>query len=201
MYTTLLNDDYWYPSSERFPVPESEHHLDETIYLIQALRSHFKGAPDVCVNGDLFLFHTLGGAATQSEPDVFVAMDAPEGARSLYQLYLCGKPPCMVIEVTSDETCKEDLSTKKEVYEQIGIKEFFLHDVLGDCLDPRLQGYQLTDGFYQGMEPEADGSLISTATGLILRPEPNFLRLVDLATGKPLLSYDELWQGRHPSGR
>ncbi|MFL6234050.1 MAG: Uma2 family endonuclease [Thermoanaerobaculia bacterium] len=192
MYTTLLNDEYWYPTSERLPVPESEYHLDETIYLLQALRAHFKSAPEFYVNGDLFLFHTDGGAVAQSEPDLFVAVGAPEEARSLYQLYRCGKPPCMVIEVTSRETYEDDLSTKKEIYEQIGIQEFFVHDVLGDCLEPKLQGFQLNDGIYAQMEPGTGGRLVSKTTGLILKPEHNFLRLVDATTGKSLLRFDEL---------
>jgi hypothetical protein len=97
----------------------------------------------------------------------------------------------MVLEVTSAATASDDLSTKKDLYEQIGIQEYFLHDVLEEYLDPRLQGYQLVEGRYRLMRPGLDGSLVSATTGLILKPEPTSLRLIDSATGRPLLSYEE----------
>jgi hypothetical protein len=76
----ILRSDYWYPSSERLPAKESCRHLDETIYLLQALKQHFHRDPNVYVSGDLFLFHTGGGPVANHEPDVFVVRDFPGDA-------------------------------------------------------------------------------------------------------------------------
>jgi len=46
------------------------------------------------------------------------------------------------------------------------------------------------NGRYRRITPEADGSLRSLTTGLLLRTEGKRLRLVDAATGEPLL-WDE----------
>jgi hypothetical protein len=99
--------------------------------------------------------------------------------------------PSLVIEITSDSTRDEDVSKKKLCYERLGIEEYFLHDPYGDYLDPRLQGYRLGMNRFQRILPEADGSLRSFTTGLLLRAEGTSLRLLDAHSGEPLLTGDE----------
>ncbi len=66
------------------------------------------------------------------------------------------------------------------------MEEYFLHDPYQDYLDPSLQGFRLVNGRYHRIAPEADGSLRSLTTDLLLRTEGMKLRLVDIATGEPL---------------
>ena len=49
----------------------------------------------------------------------------------------------------------------------------------------------MTNDRYQRIEPEADGSLRSLATGLLLGIEGPRLRLVDAATGERILWEEE----------
>jgi hypothetical protein len=95
-----------------------------------------------------------------------------------------------VLETTSASTRRED-KDKEEIYEQLGVDEYFQFDPEGDYLDPRLQGLRLVGGRYHEVHPEPDGSLVSLATGVIFRPEGLRLRLTDAATGKPLLRKEE----------
>jgi Uma2 family endonuclease len=74
----------------------------------------------------------------------------------------------------------------------LGIEEYFVHDPYGECLDPVLQGFRLVNGHYQPIQPEADGSLHSRTTDLLLRTEGQRLRLVDAGTGEPLPWDEEL---------
>jgi Uma2 family endonuclease len=97
-----------------------------------------------------------------------------------------------VIELTSDSTRQEDTAKKKSLYERLGVEEYFLFDPEGDYLHPRLQGYRLEDGRYVPLEAAVDCSLTSRTTGLTLRPEGEWLRLVVTATGETLATREEM---------
>ncbi|HSG39638.1 MAG TPA: Uma2 family endonuclease, partial [Thermoanaerobaculia bacterium] len=83
---------------------------------------------------------------------------------------------------------------KKSLYERLGVEEYFLFDPLGDYLDPRLQGYRLMRGWYQPLSSR-DGSLVSRTTGVTFTVEGDHVRLIETATGKPLLRREE-WKVR-----
>jgi Uma2 family endonuclease len=182
-----LQRDVYYPESDGEPMAETEIHLDVTIDLIQGLRRRYRDDAGVYVVGDMFLYYVEGDPRSVVSPDVFLVRGVPKTPRRrIYKLWEEGKAPSLVIEVTSDSTRDEDVRKKKAIYEQLGVEEYFLFDPLGDYLKPHLQGYRLHNGRYQRLAAEADGSLRSLTTGLILRPEDTGLRLVDAETGKPI---------------
>jgi Uma2 family endonuclease len=187
-----LQRDVHYPESDGQPMAETELHREEMTYLIQALQSWFQEAPDVHVGGNLFLYYVQGDPRKFVSPDVYVTKGIPKGLRRVYKLWIEGKPPSLVIEVTSDSTRDEDFLKKKAIYERLGVEEYLLFDPLRDYLDPPFQGYCLVGGRYQPTPLAGDGSLISRTTGLQLRPEGHRLRLLDPATGEPLLSDQEV---------
>ena len=190
-----LENEIFYPESDGEPMAESEIHLLETIYAIEALRERFDGEPDVYVGGDLFLYFEKGRRDAAVAPDAFVVKGVPKlPPRRKYLLWEEGKAPCFVLEVTSDTTQKKDLGDKKNTYQRLGVEEYFLFDPLGDYLKPRLQGYRLgTGGRYRAVAPEPDGSLASTTLGLTFRPEGSHsLRLTHTSSGEPLLRREEL---------
>ncbi len=188
------DDEDFYPSSDGRPMAESDLHMEEMFYLIQALKDRYQGMPDVYVAGDLLLYYVRGDRKACLAPDVFVVKGVPKRKRLSYLLWKEGEAPCFVIEVTSRSTRNEDIESKRDRYEKMGVEEYFLHDPLGEYLNPPLQGYRLKDGRYRRISPEADGSLVSWTTGLRLRREGEHLRLVDLASGQPLLSFEEVWE-------
>jgi Uma2 family endonuclease len=186
-----LQRDEYYPESDGKPLAETEVHLDEIVYLREALQERFRDVPDVYVGCDMCFYYVPGRRTIFVAPDLFVVFGVPKlrdgERRRVYKLWEEGQAPRMVIEVTSDSTRDEDQQTKKALYERLGIQEYFLHDPLGDYLDPRLQGFRLATGRYLPMKPEKDGSLTSRTTGLLLKPEREGLRLIDAATGKVFL--------------
>jgi Uma2 family endonuclease len=181
-----------YPESDGQPMGETELHREEMTYLIQALQSRYRETPDVQVGGNLFLYYIPGDPRAVVSTDVYVTLGIPKGLRRVYKLWEEGKAPSLVIEVTSDSTRDEDLSRKKVCYERLGVEEYVLFDPLGEYLEPRLQGYGLVQGRYQPIPREIDGALLSRTTGLRLKPEGHRLRLVDPATGEPLMSDQEV---------
>src|SRR3954465_2927962 len=146
-----------YPESDGQPMAETQFHLNETIYLLEAIEAHFCTAPDVYVSGDLFLYFVEGDPLSVVFPDVFVVKGVDKKIRRVYKLWEEGsRAPCLVIEVTSESTRDEDTSHKKALYERLGVEEYFLYDPLEAYLDPRIQGFRLSQGRYQEIRPEPD---------------------------------------------
>jgi Uma2 family endonuclease len=186
-----LDDGIHYPESDGRPLWESDWHHHNIAYLIYALKNLSWDVPDLYVSGLLLLYYEPGNPGAVVCPDVFLVRGVPKGARRTYKLWEEGRAPSLVIEVTSRSTRSEDLGDKKEKYARLGVEEYFLFDPLDEYLSPRLQGFRLTQSKYRRIEPATDGSLTSAVTGLRLQVEGPRLRLVDLATGKPLLRTDE----------
>jgi Uma2 family endonuclease len=184
--------DVEYPDSDGQPMAETDIHRDEMHDLIKALQRRYQDVPDVYVSGSLFLYYVQGDPRAVVAPDVFLVKGVEKKRRRTYKLWEEGRPPSLVIELTSDSTQDEDLSKKKLCYERLGVEEYFLHDPYQDYLDPSLQGFRLVNGRYRRIAAEPDGSLRSLTTGLLLRTEGKRLRLVDAAMGEPLPWGEEL---------
>jgi Uma2 family endonuclease len=189
-----LQRNIYYPESDGQPMAETDLHREEMVDLIHALKRRYQDVPDVYVTGNLFFYYLQGDPRSVVAPDVFLARGVAKRPRSIYKLWDEGKVPSLVIELTSASTRDEDLSKKKLCYERLGVEEYFLHDPYQDYLDPPLQGFRLMNGRYRPIEPEADGSLRSVTTGLLLRTEGKRLRLVDALSGERLLTDDEARQ-------
>jgi Uma2 family endonuclease len=190
-----LEKEIFYPESDGTPMAETELHLEELIYVWQALKDRYEGEPDVFVGANLFLYYRKGDPSGVVAPDSFVVKGVPKllpgnRRRRKYLLWEEGQAPCFVLETTSESTWTQD-EKKKDVYEQLGVTEYFRFDPLGECLNPRLQGLRLTGGRYLPIRPNPDGSLLSQTTGLLFHLGGDQLRLTDAATGAPLLRKEE----------
>lgn len=196
-----LSRDVFYPESDGKPMAETPWHLKEMLYLLEGMEDHFRDAADVHVGANQFLYYIEGDPRRVVAPDLFVVRGVPKlPPRGTYKLWKEGRPPCLVVEVSSDSTRDEDLKTKRECYERMGVDEYFLFDPFGDYLDPRLQGYRLVNGRYQQAPQEEDHSLLSRTTELLFRIEGERLRLIETTTGQPILRDEEL-RKLHRTGR
>lgn len=188
-----LKHEVHYPESDGRPMGETDQHITEILDLIAILRERYRAAADVYVGGDMLLYYVEGDPGRCVCPDVFVAFGIPkEPPRRSYFLWREGRPPSLVIEVTSKGSRREDVE-KKELYARLGVEEYFLHDPLGEYLKPSLQGFRLEKGKYLPIPPAMDGSLTSRLTGLTLRREGEGLRLLDTQSGEPLLKPSEAY--------
>jgi Uma2 family endonuclease len=190
-----LEEEVYYPESDGEPVAESELHLEELIYVWQGLKDRYEEEPDVFVGANLFLYYRKGDPSAVVAPDGFVVKGVPKllpgnRRRSKYVLWEEGKVPCFVLETTSESTRRKD-EKKKDTYEKLGIAEYFQFDPLGEYLSPSLRGFRLAGGRYRPIPPNPDGSLLSQATGVVFRADGSQLRLMDAATGAPLLRKEE----------
>jgi Uma2 family endonuclease len=186
-----LQRQVYYPESDGQPMAETDLHREEMYDLIHALKDRYKDVEDVYVSGNLFFYYSQGDPRAVVAPDVFLVKGVAKRPRKIFKLWEEGQAPSFVIELTSDSTRDDDLSKKKLCYERLGVEEYFLHDPYQDYLDPPLQGFRLVNGRFRPIEREADGSLRSLTTGLLLRTEGTSLRLADALSGERLLTSDE----------
>ena len=169
----------YYPESDGQPVAETDVHRTLMFELIGMLQAFFRDDPHVYISGNLFVYYQEGNPRRVVAPDVFVVQGVPNRLRRIYKLWEEGVVPAVVFELTSRSTRGEDLHSKYDLYERLGVREYFLFDPLGEYLRPPCQGYRLEQGRYRPLAAGADGSLWSVALGLALHVRGTQLRLYD----------------------
>ena len=173
-----------YPESDGKPMGETDLHRDEMFRLIYTLQDGFAARPDVYVSGNLLLYYVKGNPAKCVAPDVFVARGVGKHDRRTYKLWEENRPPETIFEISSRQTWRDDLQEKWRLYEQLGVREYFIFDPEYDYLDTPLIGYRLdADGRYAALEVE-QGRLHSETLGLDLVDTGETLRLFDPRTNQ-----------------
>jgi Uma2 family endonuclease len=185
-----------YPERDGKPMAETDTHRQAMTDTIQTLADFFRDQPDVYVAGNLLLYYEEGNPKASVAPDVFVVFGVPKGLRRTYKLWEERQAPAVVIEFTSRSTRLEDQGEKRVVYSWLGVREYFLCDPLAEYLNPPLQGYRLVEGDFVRLDAEPDGALASEVLGMRLQREGGRLRLIEAATGEPLLWPDEVAAAR-----
>jgi Uma2 family endonuclease len=179
-----------YPESDGKPMGETDVHRKEIVRHIELLEDYYQGQK-VYVSGDLLVYYVQGNPRKYVVPDAFVAKGIPPKDRRVYKIWVEGKAPDVVIETTSRKTRRKDLTDKPALYAQLGVKEYFLFDPLGEYLDPPLQGYRWTGDAYELIQSDADGFLDSRELELRLRVGEGHLEFVCRDTGERLLTRAE----------
>ncbi|MBV9124458.1 MAG: Uma2 family endonuclease [Planctomycetes bacterium] len=187
--------DPLYPDSDGQPLGETGFHVRVLYILYTALRFFYRHRNDVYVAADMFFYYEKDNPAANKSPDLMVIKGvAGNHERRSFRVWEENVVPTVIFEITSASTWREDTEIKKATYERLGVAEYFLFDPFGEKLNPILQGFRLVAGEYVRLTPEPDGSLISTELNMRIFAEDTFLRLVDLQTGKLLLTQLEEFQ-------
>jgi Uma2 family endonuclease len=180
-----------YPEEDGVPLGETEFHVRVILHLFAALDHYFRDRPDVYVGADLLLYYEEGDPTKVIVPDVFVSLGATRGRRRIFKLWEEKAGPTVVIEVTSKSSRIEDLGAKKVLYEQLGVREYYLFDPLDEYLMPRLRGFHRSADDLAPVAPLAGDAYQSPALGLDLVPTDELLRLRDRETGALLPTLEE----------
>ncbi len=197
--TPLVLEDIEYPESDGQPMAETEHQLWPLMYAIEALKLHFQDRQDVYVVGNMFLYYQQGNRHAVVAPDCFVVFGVSTRKRRIYKLWEEGKAPSFVLEITSDSTRTEDQVSKRRLYANLGVEEYFQYDPTDDYLKPPLQGLRLVNGEYEPLPTQSVNgalSVYSPVLGLEMRAYlgREEFRFIDPTTGRPLPSYAEARQ-------
>ena len=181
-----------FPADYLCPIPEYRHDdmlqaapVNESGHLLE---DHFADQPHTLVDTGGFVFYDPADMRRRRvRPDVYVVFGVDTAAvyaRDGYIIAEAGKPPDFALEVASRTTSRYDTGEKRELYEMIGVGEYWRFDHTGGRLyGAALSGDLLVDGAYQPipLTAEADGLLwgYSAALDLCLcapRPAADVLR-------------------------
>ena len=97
--------------------------------------------------------------------------------------------------MSSKKTIEKDLGVKFELYQRLGVHEYYMFDPDHRVLRPPLQGYRLVNGRYEEIPMVAD--MLASDLGFRLRVEDKLLRLIDVRTGEPILFPSEEAEQEH----
>ena len=200
-------DERALPSTDGRPMADNTRQAQAIVYTFGALVAHFRPRPEVTIAANLLLHYPLAGrdprdgpsAYGQLAPDVFVA-DAPMRNRPSYRVGPDQPPPRLVLEMLSQKTLRRDLEPKRDVYEQLGVYEYFLFDSRESPRTPRLEGLRLRAGRYRTIPslalPNGAAGIPSEVLQLTAWVNDDELRWFDPAAGEDLRSHTEEREGR-----
>ena len=199
-------DEVHYPYDDDEPLAESENQLFPLTYAHGALTSWFWNDPTTWVGADMFLYYEEGVPSSVVAPDVFVVTQTHRRhRRHSFQTWVEGRVPDLVLEVMSPTSVRRDTVTKFELYQDLGVLEYWLYDPTEEgVIEPRLRGYRLVDGEYQPIEVrEVGGRLVgaSEVLGLELHAEAQWFRFFDPEPGEYLPDIYEITHAREEAAR
>ena len=118
------------------------------------LWERYEDRPDVFISGEVYVSYDITDGNRRVGPDLFIAFDVNvagirEGLPN-YWIWEVGKAPDFVMEVASPSTAENDLGWKRELYQRIGVQEYWRFDPTGGELYGRtMVGERLVDGEYE----------------------------------------------------
>mgnify|MGYP001791830513 FL=1 len=178
--------EVFYPSADGEPVAETFDHLYALLTTLEVIKQYLANR-QATVLADQFLYYSQGFPKLRVAPDVMVIFDVPPGGRDNYKLWEEGQVPSVIFEMTSAGTQDKDQVFKKMLYEQLGVKEYWLFDPKGEWIEEKLRGYRLQGEIY---EPITDSR--SEPLELRLQIEGSIIGFYREDTGEKLLIPDEL---------
>ena len=199
---TLAPVEIDYPTEDGLPMAENDAQGIALMYAVTGLRDYFRHRSDVYVSGNLLIYYEEGNPNASVAPDAFVVFGVPNHPRPIYRVWEEGKSPDFVLEIASPSTWDKDLGPKRDLYESLGVREYWQYDPTGgDFLEPPLRGMHLLGGEYVPMPPPraAAGALVmhSAVLGLDVCLVRGELRFRDPMTGQNILTLTESNEERH----
>jgi Uma2 family endonuclease len=174
-----------YPTTDFKPMAETELHIDLLIDCRELVSGWYEADHNVYVACNLLVYYQEGDPRKSLSPDLFVVRGVPKlPPRDNYLIWLEGKAPEWILELTSKRTAKKDLGEKTRIYRDLWkVKDYFLFDPRDEYLSPALQGYRLRGNRFVRIRLVA-GRLPSTVLGLHLERDGQQLRFWNPATGE-----------------
>jgi Uma2 family endonuclease len=156
-------------------VGQSQLHWELLFLLARILDWYYEARSDVALAVDLKMLWRIPGLK-EPAPDLAVipgVRQKIDPARTSFDIVEEGVRPCLILEVVSSsdpEIRRNDYEKKVEIYQRVGISEYVILDPPTSATEGRLLllGYRLNrSGKYQRIKPDAQGRLLSEATGLL----------------------------------
>ena len=189
-----------YPCSDGEPMAENDHQFTALTESALTLREWLAERLDVYVGGDMLIYYRMNDNETRIAPDIFVVFGVLDRTpRYSWIVWREGKAPDFVMEIASPGTWRRDASRKREIYAELGVREYWRFDPTGECFAPPLAGERLVAGGYEpiGLVADEDGALRGYSELLALdicvlaEADRNLLRFYDPVGGQWLRTHHE----------
>lgn len=177
-----------YPSSDGEPLAETYVHLYAILVTLEILKQYLHGQ-QATVLADQFLYYAQGFPKLRVAPDVMVIFNVVSGGRDNYKIWEEKQVPAVIFEITSEGTREKDTGYKKTLYEQLGVKEYWLFDPKGEWIENKLKGYRLEKEVYEEITDNRSEPL-----QLRLEVESELIAFYREDNGEKLLAPSELAQ-------
>ena len=172
-------------------VSESTRHSRWLNYAVNAAGVLLEHLPDALVAYDLAVLFEEGNPRALVSPDVVVALNAGQQDRGSYKLWKEPGPPDLVLEALSERTWRRDLRIKPRMFEDLGVREYWIIDPIGKLASP-IMGHRLRDGRYEAVPRAKTGGWISDVLGAELLIDSGEFRLRDLEASEPVPDFKGL---------
>jgi Uma2 family endonuclease len=184
----VAQSEIFYPSADGQPVAETYDHLYVLLTTLEVLKQYLADT-QATVLANQFLYYAQGYPKLRVAPDVMVIFDVTPGGRDNYKIWEEGQVPSVIFEMTSSGTKDQDQIFKKTLYEQLGVKEYWLFDPKSEWQEEQLRGYRLRGEIYESISDNRSEPL-----KLRLQAEGRLINFYREDTGEKLLIPDELAQ-------
>jgi len=171
------------------PEMESDLHLLQIMVLLQCLKGLWRERNDYYAAGNMTLYYSPAMVKNRDfrGPDFLVVKDVENHPRRSWTVWEEDwKFPNLVIEILSDSTAKVDRTTKKDLYAELGIEEYFWFDPI----TLEFVGHRLVNSEYKRLEPDDRGYCWSETLELWLGRSNRQLRYFS-ADGQLILTPEE----------
>ena len=85
-----------------------------------------------------------------------VIFNVAPGGRDNYKIWEEKQVPSVIFEITSAMTKDRDTGYKKTLYEQLGVKEYWLFDPKGEWIENKLKGFRLERDEYEDIVTDTE---------------------------------------------
>lgn len=189
------HEEIYYPESDGKPMGETDWHITTISYLYQALKAYFSSVSDVKILADIMFYYDEGNPRKVFSPDVAVVKGVGNHPRRTYKLWEEKQFPQVIFEISSRSTWGEDLNKKWFLYQQFGVKEYYIFDPEYDYLPEPLVAYRVKRGELKQVAVK-NHRIFSEELGLEIVDTGEGLRLFNPTTKEFLGTLGEERQGR-----
>ena len=184
----VAQSEIFYPTADGEPVAETYDHLYVLLATLEVLKQYLADT-QATVLANQFLYYAQGYPKLRVAPDVMVIFNVTPGGRDNYKIWEEGQVPSVIFEMTSSGTKDQDQIFKKTLYEQLGVKEYWLFDPKSEWQEEQLRGYRLRGEIYESISDNRSEPL-----KLRLQAEGRLINFYREDTGEKLLIPGELAQ-------
>lgn len=133
------------------------------------------------ISGILKFQYKYGSSRRVFSPDVMIVKGINNHLRQSYKIRQEDRFPQVIFEISSRKTFSEDLTRKWFLYQQFGVKEYYIFDPGYDCLPEPLFAYRLKRGELKQV-PIKNRRIFSEEIGLEIVDTGEGLRLFNPET-------------------